>query len=223
MFTVTLMLLIILLFIDLSYSYNINLVSRRLCNPTKIHRLPQQHLQMMDNKIDTSLIDLRNKNSKVNHIPKVLKQILITLSAFLISFKTFSKKVYASSSAIKGWDLFGRVPNDDWLFSNWRLTDPNILKQTFTEALTTELPVAMHAYRRRKRIQEIFSTLGSVGTIFASVLTVGFLYKRANKINRRRASSNGGYNFSAISKKGGKNEGRDLGQSGWKDMDYDED
>ncbi len=40
-------------------------------------------------------------------------------------------------SDIKGWDLYGRVPYDDWLFSNWKLTDPNILRPSLAEAVST--------------------------------------------------------------------------------------
>jgi hypothetical protein len=34
-----------------------------------------------------------------------------------------------------GWDNFGRVPHDDWLFTNYRLTNPNILKRSFVEVV----------------------------------------------------------------------------------------
>ena len=35
----------------------------------------------------------------------------------------------------RGWDLFGRVPYDESLFTTFRLTDPNILKRSFAEAV----------------------------------------------------------------------------------------
>ena len=35
---------------------------------------------------------------------------------------------------IKGaWDVFGRIPNDDFLFKTDNLVDPKLLAQTFTE------------------------------------------------------------------------------------------
>ena len=34
-----------------------------------------------------------------------------------------------------GWDLFGRVPFDDFLFSTWQLTEPNLLRRTMQEAV----------------------------------------------------------------------------------------
>lgn len=33
-------------------------------------------------------------------------------------------------------NLYGRVPFDDWLFTNWKLTDPNLLKKTYLEAVS---------------------------------------------------------------------------------------
>lgn len=32
-------------------------------------------------------------------------------------------------------DVYGRVPNDNYLFSNWKLTDPDLFKQSFPEAV----------------------------------------------------------------------------------------
>lgn len=31
--------------------------------------------------------------------------------------------------------LFGRVPFDDWMFTNWKLTDPNLYKRTYLESV----------------------------------------------------------------------------------------
>lgn len=42
----------------------------------------------------------------------------------------------AKFSQLSGWDLYGRVPYDNWLFSSWRLTDPDLLKQSFAEAVS---------------------------------------------------------------------------------------
>lgn len=35
-------------------------------------------------------------------------------------------------------DIYGRVPYDDYLFTNWRLTDPNLLRRSFPEAVSIE-------------------------------------------------------------------------------------
>jgi hypothetical protein len=43
----------------------------------------------------------------------------------------------AISKNIYGWDSVGRVPYDDYLFSTWALTDPNLLKRTIIEEVHT--------------------------------------------------------------------------------------
>ena len=79
----------------------------------------------------------------INFIPKnsipwrrvtTMFQALIA-SLVLLSLRVSSGIARAADGAIKGWDLFGRVPNDDWLFSNWRLTDPNLFKRSLTETV----------------------------------------------------------------------------------------
>jgi hypothetical protein len=50
-------------------------------------------------------------------------------------FMPLKKAIADTTSTISGWDLYGRVPYDDFLFSSWRLTDPNILKRSFAEAV----------------------------------------------------------------------------------------
>lgn len=35
-----------------------------------------------------------------------------------------------------GWDLFGRVPYDDWLFSTSRLIRPDLLRRSYVEAVS---------------------------------------------------------------------------------------
>ncbi len=37
---------------------------------------------------------------------------------------------------IMGWDLFGRVPYDDWLFSTSRLIRPDLLRRSYVEAVS---------------------------------------------------------------------------------------
>ena len=48
--------------------------------------------------------------------------------------------------------MYGRVPCDDWLFSTWRLTDPDLLKQSFAEAVTVEYPAAAADFARLEDI-----------------------------------------------------------------------
>lgn len=67
---------------------------------------------------------------------------------------------------IKGWDLYGRVPYDDWLFTNDKLLDPNLLKPSIVEAVVAEMPYNYHPWMRRRFIK---------GMVQAGVLaTLGF-------------------------------------------------
>jgi hypothetical protein len=65
-------------------------------------------------------------------LASVLKRLSLFAVAFVALIFSSSK---AACAAIEGWDLYGRVPNDDWLFSNWRLTDPCLLKRSLTETV----------------------------------------------------------------------------------------
>ncbi len=57
-----------------------------------------------------------------------------TVSSILLSFFLFSKAAFAKSK-IFGWDLYGRVPYDDFLFSNKNLLDPDLFKRSMVEAV----------------------------------------------------------------------------------------
>ena len=142
---------------------------------------------------------------------------LVLVAASWLTF--FAKKVNAAD-AIKGWDLYGRVPHDDWLFTTWRLTNPDILRSSMTEAIANELPTALYAFRRRKRINELATTFGGVGVVMLGVLVIGVLYKSASFANSRSARLRAMGSVSAISKKGQK-RARDIEEmgEGWMDMD----
>lgn len=51
----------------------------------------------------------------------------------------------ATDKSVKGWDLFGRVPNDDWLFKTSSLLDPNLLKRSMVEAVS-HLSYVIHTF-----------------------------------------------------------------------------
>jgi hypothetical protein len=136
-------------------------------------------------------------------------------------FSFLAKKVHAAG-AIRGWDMYGRVPYDDWLFSTWSLTDPNLLRSSLTEAISNELPTVLHAFRRRKRINEITVSFTGIGVVAVCVVLMGTLYRSASFANSRNAKRRALGSVSAISKKGqkkGKNID-DMGE-GWVDMDDD--
>lgn len=63
----------------------------------------------------------------------ILRLFFSTITTiFLFGRRVFAKGFPKSS----GWDLYGRVPYDDWLFSTWTLSDPNLLKRSFVEAVS---------------------------------------------------------------------------------------
>ncbi len=45
----------------------------------------------------------------------------------------------AAANSVSGSSLYGRMPYDDWMFTNWRLTDPNLLRRTYAEAVSRTL------------------------------------------------------------------------------------
>lgn len=70
-----------------------------------------------------------------HHFPKLLMGVVAT-------FTSFSKQASAAAldkaldvENVKGWDLYGRVPCDDFLFSTARLANPDLLKRSFAEAV----------------------------------------------------------------------------------------
>ena len=84
---------------------------------------------------------LTNVNNFLKTISiKWTNTLLVSLSGILM---LRPKLAWASIASIKkfqnvdGYDLYGRVPLDDWLFSTWRLTDPNLLKRSYVECVST--------------------------------------------------------------------------------------
>lgn len=116
------------------------------------------------------------------------------LAIFLASFLLFQKKALASTAPvlgkIVGWDLFGRVPHDEWLFTNKALTNPDLLKRTFLEAVTTELPIVLGNLQRRKRVKEIARIFSGIGYGVLVVVFCAIAYKGALAGNLRRLEKN---------------------------------
>mmetsp|Transcript_708 Transcript_708/g.817 ORF Transcript_708/g.817 Transcript_708/m.817 type:complete len:275 (+) Transcript_708:121-945(+) len=151
------------------------------------------------------------------------------LIAFLASFLLFQKKALASTAPvlgkIVGWDLFGRVPHDEWLFTNKALTSPDLLKRTFLEAVTTELPIVLGNLQRRKRVKEIARIFSGIGYGVLVVVFCAIAYKGALAGNLRRLEKNDRdlgitrKGYGAITKKGMKKGTEIDGMNGWIDMD----
>jgi hypothetical protein len=81
----------------------------------------------------------------------------------------------AASSAIKGWDLYGRVPYDDWLFTNDKLLDPNLLKPSIVEAVVAEMPYAYNPWMRRKFLNGIVNASVVVLMVLSTVTALAYL------------------------------------------------
>jgi len=142
-----------------------------------------------------------------------------TLSLVVLAFSRAARA--ASGVAIRGFDLFGRMPYDDFLFSTSRLVDPNLLKRSFVEAVVQELPDVLGNFKKRKQLSEFSVIFSGLAYFFAGALFISVLYKSALAAGLKRGIAAGGkFSASAISKKGprkGKQiEGMD---DGWLDME----
>jgi len=136
------------------------------------------------NKHPVALL-LRSWYTKVGAIVAVVLATLLTAPA---RARAAASSVISTSNRVKGWDVFGRVPHDDWLFTNWRLTDPDLLKRSIVESVQSELPDVLGNFRRRKRISEL-SVLGSgMGYLAVAAVLLTFLYKVGMEANLRRIS-----------------------------------
>lgn len=99
---------------------------------------------------------------------------LAVLIALVTTWK--SKAVQAAPKTLRGWDLYGRVPYDDWLFSNDKLLDPNLLRPSFVEAITKEVPDAFASFTRRKVINEAIKFVRGVGYVGIGSIVIATLF-----------------------------------------------
>lgn len=159
------------------------------------------------------------------------KKWSLGLFTFFLAFVHKTKSVFAkmkgNSLTARGWDLYGRVPNDDFLFTTGKLADPNLLRRSFVETVVDELPDMLGNFRRRKRINEVTSILSGLGYFAGGMLVIGILYKsamNANALRSKRDDATAGWSASAISKKGPR-QGRTIEGmgEGWIDMEDNED
>eukprot|EP01036_Dinobryon_divergens_P031627 gene31627-41060_t len=123
-----------------------------------------------------------------------------------------------------GWDLFGRVPFDDFLFSTWQLTEPNLLRRTMQEAIAFELPISLANYRRSKMISDLLGIAKGCGLMMFGIYILGFIIQRARleiqKDREREAAIRGFFMpISALYKGKERLAGKELdGMDGWIDM-----
>jgi hypothetical protein len=60
----------------------------------------------------------------------------LVLSFLMLSTFFVNNARAAFGSAIRGWDLYGRVPYDDWLFKTENLISSDLLKRSYVEAVS---------------------------------------------------------------------------------------
>lgn len=104
--------------------------------PTKFYSIIQQY---DNNQLKTNPSSSSNSASVIPmHSSKYSFQsfswpvVLSILSSFVLPKTSWAKDIKGST----GWDLIGRVPYDDWLFTNEKLLDPNLLKRTLIECVS---------------------------------------------------------------------------------------
>lgn len=103
-----------------------------------------------------------NKISPINHIKSQINDVIINpVRSFLqglhgkdllkvfgliavlcvsprTAFATAKEMFYVNAKG-RGWDIYGRVPYDDFLFKTSSLLDPNLLKMSIVEAVSCSM------------------------------------------------------------------------------------
>jgi hypothetical protein len=158
-----------------------------------------------------------------------LSAVVAAVLAALVTIPTKAQaSAIATASKVKGWDLFGRVPHDEWMFTTWRLTDPGLLKRSIVESVVSELPDAFGNFKRQKRIHEIAAMGKGVGYFvlvgfFAAILYKGAMQASLKRMAKEDADRGFARPVSAVSKQGGR-KGKDIGgMDGWIDMETSDD
>ena len=99
-------------------------------NMEKLYLSTELNLKPNEKFLRSISNNFKNFSSKLK---KMHLWMYLQISALLFMF---SESASAAVGSVKGWDLYGRVPNDDWLFSTWRLTDPNFFKRSLAETVS---------------------------------------------------------------------------------------
>lgn len=160
--------------------------------------------------------------------------IIVSLSLLVLIVAVAKPKqalaaVGGSSGLMKGWDIYGRIPHDNWLYSMWTLTDPNLLKRSIVESVTYEMPYALYNLNKRKRIDEVLNVVTGMSYFLFGVGAVSLLYRGGirsyqNKVAKEDAVRGYKLPTSAISKKAPKSGKKIQGMGdGWIDMENYED
>ena len=169
--------------------------------------------------------------SKFSDARRILKKSILVIAPIVMTIFAFFFSPQVSRAAVKpqGWDLFGRVPHDDWLFSNWFLTDRHLLKRSIVESVAAELPYSIGMFNRSKRVDEVatlFKCIGIFGVIlfFAGIFYRGILLRSLDFYKKKERERGFSMPLSAISKKAAR-KGKQIDgmDEGWVDMELDDD
>ena len=70
--------------------------------------------------------------------------VMVTAALNFKPFLSFGREILENyRTPFTSIGLYGRVPYDDYLFSTWRLTDPNILKRSLPEVVSKSCSLAV--------------------------------------------------------------------------------
>lgn len=131
------------------WSYNQYAISHKLLGIGRSINLAQIHVDKhciaIVNRFTTARnnwadVDKRNHLIKYSVFSSIRRWAPLSFLFFLASIPTavFAKVASHSASNVvnpTGWDIYGRVPFDDWLFSTDKLIEPNLLRRTMQEAV----------------------------------------------------------------------------------------
>lgn len=99
---------------------------------TKTSRVVSFPLQSL-----SELRDQRAECSEDDRRSALHSRLTVPFATFALVLTTLKKACVAAAtkSLIVGWGKYGRVPYDDFLFSNDKLLDPNFLRKSIVEAV----------------------------------------------------------------------------------------
>jgi hypothetical protein len=103
----------------------------------------QQGVQCINSITGDTSLDRDNSQYKLRGFARIVSGLKNTClkaagpTCALLGLGRSAKAAVTASTAPAGWDLYGRVPYDDWLFTTNRLLDKDLLKRSFVEVVSS--------------------------------------------------------------------------------------